>query len=114
MADGTHFEVFDCSDALRVSSSDFIINPESFIIAPAYPNPFNAQTRIAYDLPKSANVKLSIFDINGRTVDILDQGLKTLGQHRLIWDGSGFISGTYFVRLNAGGVYYSQKMVLVK
>jgi hypothetical protein len=88
--------------------------PAKYKLYTAYPNPFNSQTRIAYDLPNSTNVKLSILDINGRTVDVLDQGMKTLGQHSLIWDGSGFVSGTYFVRLDGGCSVHSQKAVLIK
>ncbi len=87
---------------------------DNFGLYAAYPNPFNAQTRITYDLPNSANVKLSILDLSCRTVDVLEQGMRTHGQHRLIWDGSGFVSGTYFVRLSAGGVYYNQKLVMIK
>jgi hypothetical protein len=81
---------------------------------PDDPNPFNGQTRIHYDLPTSANIKLSILDINGRTVDVLEQGMHTLGQYRLIWDGSGFVSGAYLVRLDANGSTLWQNAVLVK
>jgi len=91
-----------------------ITPPTKYKLYSAYPNPFNAHVRIAYDLPTSANIKLSIIDINGRTVEILESGMRTLGQHRLIWDGSGFVSGTYFVRLGANGEYFNRKVVLVK
>ena len=88
--------------------------PARYELYAAFPNPFNAHVRIAYDLPASTDVKVSILDINGRTVDVLDKGLRTLGQHELFWDGSGFVSGTYLVWLDAGGKRYHQKMVLLK
>ena len=113
VADGTNLGVYRFNDPNWVNCLD-VSAPSKFKLYSAYPNPFNTQTRITYNLPKSTNVKLSILDINGRTVDVLDQGMRTLGQHRLIWDGSGFVSGTYFVRLDAGGLVSNQTTVLLK
>ena len=113
LADDTNLGVYRFTDPNAVDDST-IPSPSKYKLYAAYPNPFNGQTRIHYDLPASANINLSILDINGRTVDVLEQGMKTFGQHQRIWDGSGFVSGTYFVRLDAGGSVYSQQTVLIK
>ncbi len=88
--------------------------PLKFGIEEIFPNPFNSQALITYNLRSAGEVKISVIDIYGRTLDVLDQGMKTLGQHELIWDGSVVVSGTYFVNLYASGVNISQKVVLLK
>lgn|GEM_PF-2216392 len=113
VADEINIGIYRFTDPNSVNEYG-VMTPLKYKIHAAYPNPFNAQTRITYDLPASADVRLSIIDLNGRMVDVLDQGMKTLGLHRLIWDGSGFVSGTYFVRLEAGGATQSRTVVLVK
>ena len=114
VADVNSVLILDYAEALTALCWDKQNILPNYKLYSAFPNPFNAQTQISYDLPTSANVKLSIFDIKGRTVDVLEQGMRTLGQHRLIWNGSRFVSGTYFVRLDAGGVVNNQSVVLIK
>jgi hypothetical protein len=88
--------------------------PSSFSLHTNYPNPFNAQTNISYDLPKEADVRLEIFDLLGRRVTTLAEGMQEAGNHQAIWDGSGVSSGLYFYRLKAGDYSDIKKMTLLK
>jgi hypothetical protein len=83
------------------------------------PNPFNPTTSIGFYLPNSGSVRLEIFDVNGRLVDILADGSMSAGEHSVDWDGrdrtgSNVSSGVYFYRLIAGKEILSRKMVLLR
>jgi hypothetical protein len=79
-----------------------------------YPNPFNASTMITYDLPKSRQVSLRVFDLLGRGVAVLEHGMMEAGSHRVMFDGSGLCSGIYFARLEAGKFSQTKKLMLLK
>jgi hypothetical protein len=69
-----------------------------------YPNPFNAHTEIPFQLPKEADVEISIFNIRGQLVRELAKTTIDYGKHILWWDGKDaygtqVITGTYFIRL---------------
>jgi hypothetical protein len=88
--------------------------PRDFALHPNYPNPFNSQTAISFDLPKRANTRLEIFDIQGRRIgSILDAALAA-GHHSIIWDAAGMSSGVYFYRLIADGFSNTGRMTLLK
>lgn len=78
------------------------------------PNPFNARTTIEYLLPKAGKVRLSVFDISGRRVAVLDDGVKTAGHHRVDWEAREFVSGLYLCRLETAGKVWTKKLVLLK
>jgi hypothetical protein len=88
--------------------------PVEYRLYPAYPNPFNPSTIIKYELPKSSNVSLSLYDILGREVSVLVNGRKDAGVHEVKFHASGFSSGLYFYRLKAGGFVETKKLVLVR
>jgi hypothetical protein len=88
--------------------------PNTFSISQNYPNPFNAQTTIQYSLPKQSLVSIDIFDILGRKVEMLAEGIKPAGEHQAIWDASGRSSGIYFFRIRAGDMVETKRMVLIK
>jgi tetratricopeptide (TPR) repeat protein len=66
-----------------------------------YPNPFNPSTVISYQLPAISLVKLIIYDLLGREVATLANGIQEAGNHTATFDGSGLSSGFYFVRFIA-------------
>jgi hypothetical protein len=80
----------------------------------AYPNPFNAQTTIQYSLPEQSQVTIDIFDILGRKIETLAEGIKPAGNHQAIWDASDQSSGIYIYRIKAGEKIETKKMVLLK
>jgi hypothetical protein len=87
--------------------------PGDFMIS-QYPNPFNSQTIIQYILPTRASVSISIFDIIGRKVTGLNEGVKNPGTYQFIWNASDFASGIYFYRICAGDFVKTGNMFLLK
>jgi hypothetical protein len=85
-----------------------------------YPNPFNPQTTIWYELPAALPVDLQVYDLRGRLVRTLASGqVEAAGEHRIIWDGRDrqgrtVSSGTYLYRLDAGGNQLFGRMALVR
>jgi len=97
-------------------------NPElplSFALHPNYPNPFNPETLIRFDLPTNVVVKLAVYNILGQKVRTLVDHPMTPGHHVIRFDGRSdkglsLSSGVYFYRMEAGKFTQSRKMVLVK
>jgi hypothetical protein len=84
-----------------------------------YPNPFNAGTSIQYSLPQTMPARLVIYDITGRAVRTLFDGIQEAGDRRVIWDGrndagSRVGPGLYVYRLEAAGTMLTRKMSLLK
>ncbi len=79
-----------------------------------YPNPFNPSTTIRYELPKAIHVTLTIYDILGRKVATLVNGVEEPGYKSVHWDASEMASGVYFYRLQAGSYTETKKLLLLK
>ena len=80
----------------------------------AYPNPFNAQTTISYTLAQAGPVTLSIYNLLGQKVATLVNGIEQAGEHKVVWEAVGVMSGAYFYRIKAGEFAGTKKMVLLK
>lgn len=84
-----------------------------------YPNPFNPQTTISYQLPNSSGVKLSIYNMAGQRIKRLVDEHKPAGYHQISWDGTdeaGYMvgSGVYVYHLEAGGNAKTRRLLLLK
>jgi Concanavalin A-like lectin/glucanases superfamily/FG-GAP repeat/Secretion system C-terminal sorting domain len=88
--------------------------PAEFALYPNYPNPFNPQTVIAYDLPETGQVTLRVYDAIGRLVSTLVNGEQTPGRYSVAFDARNYASGLYLYRLNYGAKVAMGKMLLVK
>jgi hypothetical protein len=88
--------------------------PVSFALGQNYPNPFNPVTTITYALPKSVHVQLSIYDVLGREVTTLVNGMEEAGFKSVRFDGSRCASGFYFYRIQAGDFVQTRKLLLIK
>jgi hypothetical protein len=95
--------------------------PREFGLAQNYPNPFNPSTVISYQLPVPSRVLLRVYDVLGRNVKTLVDGMEDAGYKSVTWDAAERASGVYFYRLDAastgkGGAKYInvRKMVVVK
>jgi hypothetical protein len=91
----------------------------SVILNQNYPNPFNPRTTLTYVLPRSAHVRLAVYDTEGRRVRTLVDGVEPAGEHRVDWNGMSdadleVSSGVYFVRLETGGAMRTRKVVFLK
>ena len=93
--------------------------PGSCLLHQNYPNPFNPSTVIRFDLPRSGQVKLRVYDVRGALVaTIIDRHMKE-GRKEVTWDardnrGNPVASGIYFCRLVAGEFTRNRKMVLLR
>ena len=106
-------EIFDCSAALAVFQP-FAAIPLSCTLRAPYPNPFNSQTNIVWEIPKSSAVKVEIRDLTGREFFKLFDGAQQAGRYEAIWDAAGVPAGVYLVRMNAGEFAQTRKLTLVK
>ncbi len=93
--------------------------PQTFEIEQNYPNPFNNETVIRYSLPKSSNVSIVIYDVNGKVVKTLVDEFKSPGFYYIKWDGRNIngenvSSGIYFYTMKAKNFYNVKKIVLLK
>ena len=85
-----------------------------FLFLNCFPNPFNQQTNITFNIPAAGNISLKVYDVTGREVAALGAGHWALGRHEIVWNAEGLGSGVYFVRLTAGNIKETQKILLIK
>ncbi|MBZ0264018.1 T9SS type A sorting domain-containing protein [bacterium] len=91
-----------------------VTSPSEFKLHQPFPNPFNSTCEIRFEIPRSEQVNLKLYDILGREVmNLVDQKLEH-GSHTYMIDGSGLSSGIYFVAINARKFKTSQKILLLK
>ncbi|MBI1933735.1 MAG: T9SS type A sorting domain-containing protein [Ignavibacteriales bacterium] len=101
--------------AVGVKEEEEVNNlPQEFSLSQNYPNPFNPTTKISFSLPKSGNVKLSVYNIIGQEVATLINATKSAGNYDVIWDAKDISSGIYIYKLDAGTTSIVKKMTLLK
>lgn len=117
--------LFDESDNVFTVEESWSHAPEDgsiltgFQLGQNFPNPFNPETTIRYQLPKSGNVTIRIYELLGQEVRTLVSGRKAAGIHQIVWDGKDnnakeVSSGIYIYCLEAGGRLKSKKMLFLK
>ncbi len=79
-----------------------------------YPNPFNPSTVISYEIPVDVHVTLKVYDVLGREVTTLVNGVVEAGYHQTILNANNLASGLYFYRLQAGAYTSVKKLMLMK
>jgi hypothetical protein len=92
--------------------------PNEFVLYDNYPNPFNAQTLIEYQLPQSGHVKLVVYNLLGQEIKTLINKNHEAGRFNLVWDGKDNLgqaipSSVYFYRIQAEGFAETKKMLLL-
>jgi hypothetical protein len=107
------------ASAGTVTDADPPVLPRSFALRQNVPNPFNPTTRIRFDLPEAAGVRLVIYDVSGRKIRELASGAMAAGAREVTWDGRdaagrAAASGIYFYRLDAGRFTQTRKMILLR
>jgi len=104
---------------LLSNDNSFYSAPEYFSLGQNYPNPFNPQTQFHYDLPKSGNIHLAIYDVLGKEVYTVLNDYQRAGKHNVLWTGINnkglqVQSGIYFYRLTSESEITTKKMVYTK
>lgn len=93
--------------------------PDNFVLDKNYPNPFNSSTSIRFGLPEESEVKIVIYDIVGRRVDVLVDEVRAAGYHDVVWHARNsasqpVASGIYIIRMTAPGITFDRKAILLK
>lgn len=88
--------------------------PNVFKLENNYPNPFNPETNIRYQIPKAAVVTIKLYDVTGREVRTLVNERHDAGYYNYRFNGEGLTSGVYFYSIQAGDFKDVKRMVLVK
>jgi len=101
-----------------ITTSDAIKEPGTkalvFSLSPAYPNPFNPETRINWQLSKNGKYELAVYNMLGQKIDVIGSGYATAGSFSKVWNASHFPSGVYFVQLKAENKVQTQKLLFLK
>ena len=93
--------------------------PKVFKVEPNYPNPFNPETVIKYQIPKSSQVVITVYNLKGQEVRILEESFKEPGFYQTNWNGKNnqgksVSSGEYILAIRAGKFNHTMKMVFLK
>lgn len=116
---GNQLFLFDTKSMKLIDSSLSVVAEVSVArraleLSQNFPNPFNPTTIINYQLPVNSFVTLKIYDILGREVAVLINGLRNAGYYSVIFNGTNLSSGVYFYRLQAGAYSETKKLLLLK
>jgi len=88
--------------------------PINYFLSQNYPNPFNPSTTIKFALPKAADVKVAVYDITGKELEVLVNERLHSGTYQTIWNGERFSSGVYFYKIQTDDFVQSKRMLLIK
>lgn len=87
---------------------------EGFTLEQNYPNPFNPSTVIKFSLPNQGNAKLTLYDVTGKEIAVIADGMFESGNHSVNFDATGLTSGVYFYTLSSNGNSITKKMTVIK
>ncbi len=88
--------------------------PESAMLIGAFPNPFNSTTAVNVSIPAAGEVRIGLFDTEGRLILKVYQGSVPAGQHRFAIDGGQLSSGLYFLKLDNGTRQATTRLLLIR
>jgi hypothetical protein len=88
--------------------------PTAYALHPNYPNPFNPATKIRYALPEATHVRLAVYDLLGREVATLIDGMQPSGWHEATFEAADLPSGVYLYRLDTPAGSVLRAMMLVR
>ena len=102
-----------------VSETEIVVKPLKTELLSNFPNPFNPETTIRFNLAKDSDVSIDIFNIRGQKVRLLVSGYWCQGEYSVVWDGRddngvSLGSGVYFYHLRAGDFSETRRMLLLK
>ncbi len=104
----------DCGQMVARRFGHVAVGPEVCTLEQNYPNPFNPSTAIRYSISMDDHVSLKVYDLYGREVATLVDGLQPAGSYNVLFDGSSLASGTYLYVLKSNGRTLHRTMSLMK
>jgi len=108
-----HFRIV-VTDSQETEPEEQSTIPEQFITAKCFPNPFNSQTTVRYELSLPGKVYITIYNMVGQEVQIYDGSNKDRGIYEYVFDASSLTSGVYFYHIDAGYASFTGKMLYMK
>ena len=99
---------------LGTGSASSMHIPNQFTLSSVYPNPFNPVTSIEFGIPEDMDISIDVYDISGRQVASIVDGLMESGYHTIAWDASNFSSGVYLLKVSVGNEIHTRKLMLMK
>ncbi len=107
------------NDGAVLGGENPVVMPDRTSLCGNYPNPFNPETTISFDLKDNALVTIDIYNIKGQRVARVTDGDYNAGRHSIVWDGKDsngtqVSSGVYFYKMHSGTYTRSRKMILMK
>jgi N-acetylneuraminic acid mutarotase len=103
----------------NVENPSIVQNPNQFLLFQNYPNPFSTTTTIEYNLPKSGNVNISIYNLSGERIRVLINSFQNAGSYEIRWNGkddsgNSFPEGIYILELSLNDYKQFKNMILIK
>ena len=113
-SDGNDYSDFQWTEIKIHRTHMMFPNHFTFRLNQNYPNPFNPTTKISYSLAWECMVTLKVYDILGREIITLVNGIKKRGSYQVEFNGNNLASGIYFYILKAGSYFETRKFILLK
>ncbi len=123
VSEQTFFAMFDdimvVNNGATVDANDQVVIPEVTALRGNYPNPFNPETNISFDVKSNSDVAIDIYNIKGQKVTRLIEKNFNAGRHTVVWKGQddagkNVASGVYFYKMTSGDYTQTKKMMLMK
>ena len=107
--------IIDAQVANTTSLVDLkLLYTDTYTISNAYPNPFNPSTSFSITMNESEKVRVSVYNVLGKEINVIHNGPLDIGSHNFVWDANNLSSGAYYLRTISKTTSYSQKLVLIK
>ncbi len=100
--------------AANQHTTGIVNNKKEVSLSQNYPNPFNETTKIEFNLNKAQNVVISVFDLTGKTVDVITNKYYTQGKHSVVWNATNLNAGIYYYKLQTETSSTVRKAMIVK
>ncbi|MFK7848593.1 MAG: S8 family serine peptidase [Rhodothermales bacterium] len=91
---------FDTVSNVTISGGETM--PDAFQLDPVFPNPVRHEASVAFSIPEVSTIKLEVFDLLGRRVQVLDESMRPAGRYVQRFNTAALAEGTYIIRIQAG------------
>ena len=111
---GVGYTFFSDETIVALDDGQQNTRPDQLELYENFPNPFNPSTSLRFTLSFASHIKLSVFDLAGKQIDVLISDYLPAGNHQIVWNAQNQVSGVYLVRLESGTETQIRRMTLLK